>query len=77
MPATVAKIFTRADGTRRVLLIRREDGNFGLVEQYWYQNAYEGQLVAKGWASLPSPPSIFETQEIAEREAKTLFPWIA
>ena len=71
-----SKILHSADEKRRVLIIRRPDGQFGLVEQHWYENFYEGKLVAKGWANLDRPASIFETLAIAEREARASFPWL-
>ena len=77
MSTKVAKILDSADGKRRVLLTERPDGKFGCVEQYWYRNTYEGKVIAEGWASLGSPPSFFETLEIAEREAKANYTWLA
>jgi hypothetical protein len=70
------KILQRADGKRRVLLARRKDGKYGLVVEYWYENVFEGKLIARGWAVLDRPASIFDTVEIAEREARATFPWL-
>ena len=71
------RALNRSDGKRRVLLIERTDGKFGFVEQYWYESIYEGKLIAKGWASLGVSSTICETLEIAEREARATFQWIA
>jgi hypothetical protein len=73
----VAKTLNGTDGKRRILLVQRPDGFFGSVEQYCYQNTYEGELIAEGWRSLASDSSVFQTLEIAEREAKTRYPWLA
>ncbi len=77
MELTIEKIFDKADGKRRVLLVRRPDGNFGLVEEYWYENIFDGKLVAKGWDSLGLSKSIYETAETAEREARVHFHWLS
>jgi len=73
----IAKIFNSADGKRRVLVLRRPDGNFNLRAEKWYRDLYEGKLIAEGWAPIPARTSIFATLEIAEREAKARYPWIA
>jgi hypothetical protein len=77
VPANIARILNSADGKRRILIVERADGNFGFVEQYWYRTMYEGKLVSEGWAVLDTPPSIFKTVEIAEREARVYYPWLA
>ncbi len=73
----VAKILNSPDGRRRVLIVQRSDGRFGLAEEKRYRNVYEGNLVAEGWMRLSAPTAIFATVEIAEREAKDHFPWLA
>ena len=70
-------MLTSADGERRVLIVQRSDGRFGLAEEKRYRNIYEGKLVAEGWMRLSTPSAIFASAEIAEREAKTHFPWLA
>jgi len=80
MPApsdTVTKILGSADGERRVLIVQRSDGRFGLAEEKRYRNIYEGKLVAEGWMRLSTPSAIFASAEIAEREAMIHFPWLA
>jgi hypothetical protein len=62
-----AKTLDSTDGKRRVLLVRRSDGYFGLVEQYWYQNIYEGKLVAEGWAFWPL--AFFDLRDFRNRRA--------
>ena len=73
----VAKVLEGADRKRRVLIIERRDGAFELVAQKWRQTLYQGQSVAEGWASLPAHKSIYETVEIAEREARKQFRWLS
>jgi len=65
------------DRARRVLIVERADGHYSLQVQKHYQNIFEGAVVARGWQCLPDGPSVFQTVEIAEREAKTRFPWLA
>jgi hypothetical protein len=72
----VIRTLNSTDGRRRILLFRRPDGHFGFEEQYWYEDFDEGKLIAKGWASPHTPSSIFETLEIAEREAKAHYHWL-
>ncbi len=71
-----SKILLSADGKRRVVIRQRSDGNFGWAEEYWFENFYEGELIAKGWAYRFTEKSVFETLAIAEREAKARFPWL-
>ena len=73
---TVAKILESADQRQRVLIVARRDGGFALVAQKWRRNVYEGRVVAEGWVSLPASISIYETIEIAEREARAQFRWL-
>ena len=74
---TAAKILESADETRRVLIVARHDGAFALVVQKRRQSVSDGRLVAQGWASLPASASIYETVEIAEREARAQFRWLS
>jgi hypothetical protein len=74
---TVAKNLESPDRTHRVLIVARYDGAFALVVQKWYRNVYKGRVVAEGWASLPASNSIYETIEIAEREARAQFRWLS
>jgi hypothetical protein len=72
-----AKILESRDQRRRVLIVARRDGTFGLVVQKWPRNVYQGRLVFEGWVSLPAHTSIFESVEIAEREAREEFRWLS
>jgi hypothetical protein len=77
MSREIVKVLLSADGKRRVAVIRRADGYYGLLPQYRYRNIHEGALVAEGWATLPADASFFESAEIAEREARAEFNWVA
>jgi hypothetical protein len=70
------KILYDADEKRRVVIRQRSDGNFGWAKEYWFENFYEGELIAKGWAYRPTENSVFETPAIAEREARARFSWL-
>jgi hypothetical protein len=61
------------DKKRRVAIFRRNDGNFGLREEYWYENIYDRELVWRGWAPLADQKSIFVTEAVARREALAAF----
>jgi hypothetical protein len=73
----IAKVLEGADRKRRVMIIERRDGAFELVVQKWRQTLCQGQSIAEGWASLPAHKSIYETVEIAEREARKQFQWLS
>lgn len=75
MPTSTTKILASEDGKRRVRIVERDDGHFGYVEEYWYENVYEGKVIANGWAPRSADTSIFATQEIAEFEVRTLHAW--
>ena len=77
LPPNVARILESADRKRRVLIVKRDDGTFILDVQKWYRNVYEGRPIAEGWASLPTHKSIYESIEIAEREARAQFRWLS
>ena len=76
LPPRVVKILQDADQKRRVLIVERDDGTYTLIVQRRHQNVYEGQLIADRWASLPASASIYQTVEIAEREATEQFRWL-
>ena len=76
LPPRVVEILEGADRKRRVLIVERDDGTYTLVVQRYYQNVYEGQLIADGWTSVPTWASIYQTVEIAEREATEQFRWL-
>lgn len=73
----ILKVLHSPDQARRVLIVERADGHYSLQVEKRYQNVFEGTLVAEGWQRLPDAPSVFQTVEIAEREAKTRFPWLS
>ncbi|QUD90554.1 hypothetical protein [Phenylobacterium montanum] len=57
---------------RRMVVIRREDGNFTFAEQYHYVTQNDGVVIAEGWASL-RPEGIYSTANEAEAEAIVTF----
>jgi hypothetical protein len=61
------------DEKRRVAIFRRDDGYFGLREEYWYENIYDGKLVSSGWAASAAEKSIFLTKDEAHSEALATF----
>jgi hypothetical protein len=73
----IAKVLKSTDIERRALIVRRSDGTFQIVEQRRYQNVYEGKTVAEGWRSIPAGTSLFQSIEIAEREARLRFSWVS
>jgi hypothetical protein len=78
----VVKILERADDLevagrrRRVKIVRREGGSYGLMEEYWARSEWEGKLIEERWVALGKPSSFYATLEIAEREALAEVPWL-
>ncbi|MBW9054865.1 hypothetical protein [Rhizobium mesosinicum] len=58
---------------RRMVLIQREDGFYAYAEQYYYISRYGGEIIAEGWARLPTDGSIYENPQAAEAEARREF----
>jgi hypothetical protein len=67
MQPAIAKILESADGKRRILVVKRDHGNFGLRVERQYQNTYGGL----------TPGSIFRTSELDQRKAKATFLWLS
>jgi len=59
--------------TRRMVLIQREDGFYTYAEEYYYVSRYDGEIIAEGWATLPTGGSIYENSQAAEAEARREF----
>lgn len=77
MSHKLAKSIASADGQRRIDFFRRDDGFFDFVEWKHYQRDQDDiWSPPEYWAPLPSSCSIFETLEIAEREARWKITWL-
>jgi hypothetical protein len=73
----IVKSITSADGQRRIDFFRRDDGFFGCEVMKHYQSDQDDPWSPLPyWAPLPSLCSIFETLEIAEREARGRIAWL-
>jgi hypothetical protein len=57
---------------RRVAILQRDDGHFSFAEEYFYTNVWEGEIIAQGWARLPSE-GIFANAETTEAEGRARF----
>jgi hypothetical protein len=77
MNPDIVKILLSSDGNRRLLIIKRSDGAFHNIEEYWHKSVYEGELIAVGWASLGTDGSLYQTVEIVEREGRINYKWLA
>jgi hypothetical protein len=77
MSDAIVKSITSADGQRRIDFFRRDDGFFGYeVLKHYQPDQDDPWLPLPYWAPLPSSCSIFETLEIAEREARGRIAWL-
>lgn len=72
----IVDTFADCDGTRRVLVVRR-DGRYMLRQEYYHRNVFEGDLVCEGWVALPGAASFYADRAIAVREARATHPWLA
>jgi hypothetical protein len=57
---------------RRIVVLRRDDGNHTFAEQYFFVSEYEGQIIAEGWQTL-RPNGIYASAAIAESEGRAAF----
>jgi hypothetical protein len=68
----VVEVPTAVHPRRRVVVLRRDDGNYTFTEQYFFVSEYEGKIVAQGWATL-GPHGIYASAAIAEFEGRAAF----
>jgi hypothetical protein len=72
----IVKVLPGQEGHRRVAIVRRSDGFFELRPEKWYQNEWEGQVIAQGWAPTVGRSGVFETAYLAEMAAYFDYPWL-
>lgn len=65
----VISAVTEKSQQRRVAILQRDDGYFTFAEEYFYTSEYEGEIIAQGWARLPSN-GIFASAEMAEADGR-------
>ena len=77
----VVKSFVRADGNRRVEIIRRTDGRFTFgvdTHVYVYDEELREQLEDYEMCWVPTEfGGIFDTEEAAEREVSAFEKWLS
>ena len=66
------EIASAAHSRRRVVVLRRDDGNYTFAEQYFFVSEYEGKVIAQGWHTLPTK-GVYATIAIAEFEGRAAF----
>ncbi|WP_246715928.1 hypothetical protein [Rhizobium leguminosarum] len=70
------KVLEANDGLRRVRIVRRSDAVFVVRAEEWYQNIFEGEIIAEGWKPIYEKFGLFGTVDLAEREALVSFEWL-
>ena len=70
------KILLSGDGKRRVRIVRRSDGNYSVLPERFYENVIEGEVHWRGWITIPAMTSLYQSAEIAEREARANYSWL-
>lgn len=68
------KVIERADGSERVVICRRDDGNFTYRRQWADTSIIDGPDF--GWESLGPDLGVYDTLETAEFEAMLRLPWL-
>ena len=73
----IVKSILSADEQRRIDFFRRDDGVFQFVELKHYQRDQDDVWSPpEYWAPLPGAASVYETLDIAEREARSQISWL-
>jgi hypothetical protein len=68
---------TTSDPHNRIVILERKDGCFSFALERWYPPYVEDGYDIHGyWAHLGAGASIYETAEIAEREARAQHKWL-
>ena len=63
------KALPLSDPSRRVVILKREDGLYCIAEEYRFRSEYDGEIAAEGWARL-SCEGLFGSVEEAENELR-------
>lgn len=70
------KVLEANDGLMRVRIVQRSDAVFVVRAEEWYQNVFEGKIIAEGWKPIYEAFGLFGTADLAEREALISFEWL-
>ncbi|MGO6984310.1 hypothetical protein [Rhizobium leguminosarum] len=71
------KVLEAYDGLRRVWIVERSDAVYVLRPEEWYQDVFEGEIVAEGWKPIYRDFGLFGSADLAESEAMASFDWLA
>ncbi|MGO7072180.1 hypothetical protein ACCT03_00070 [Rhizobium johnstonii] len=70
------KVLEANDRLKRVWIVQRSDGVYVLRPEEWYQDVFEGEIVAEGWKPIYSNFGLFGSADLAESEAMASFEWL-
>jgi len=71
------KVLEANDGLKRVRIVRRSDAVYVIRPEAWYQNVFEGEIIAEGWKPIYEEFGLFGSADLAEHEALVSFEWLA
>ncbi|MQB09280.1 hypothetical protein FCH38_00950 [Agrobacterium tumefaciens] len=72
----IVKVLQGGDALRRVRIVERSYGVYVLRPEEWYQNVFEGEIVAEGWKPIHGDFGLFGSADLAESEAIASFDWL-
>ncbi|MFI0849708.1 hypothetical protein [Mesorhizobium sp. IMUNJ 23232] len=72
---TILRELTDDTGMRKIVILRRRDGNYCFAEMLFWPSAPEDEGYEIGWAG-EMLSGIYGTQEEAETEARRSAPWL-
>ncbi|TAT96537.1 hypothetical protein ELI55_26890 (plasmid) [Rhizobium ruizarguesonis] len=70
------RVLEANDGLKRVWIVQRSDGVYVLRPEEWYQDVFEGEIVAEGWKPIYGNFGLFGSADLAESEAIASFEWL-
>ncbi|MBA8835195.1 hypothetical protein [Rhizobium leguminosarum] len=70
------KVLEANDGLKRVWIVQRSDAVYVLRPEEWYQDVFEGEIVAEGWKPIYGNFGLFGSADLAESEAMASFEWL-
>jgi hypothetical protein len=65
-----AKIIPGRENSIRITIVKRPDGHYAVRPERWHKSVFDGGTIAKGWVPLSRQSGIFETIELAEKQAR-------
>jgi hypothetical protein len=72
----VVKVLPGQDPLTRVVIVKRSDGHYAIRPEKWQKRVFLEGVIAPRWVPRSQVSGIFESVELAERQAYIDYPWI-